>query len=111
MSADRIQVDPDFLRQHATKITAISHEVAEASAAAAHVALGGQAFGIMCAFAAVPTTMLGLGAMGAVASVERALGRAATAATQMADDFENLENRFVQELETLRAEIDGGVYV
>jgi len=28
----------------------------------------------------------------------------------MADDFEDLENRFVYELETLRAKIDGGVY-
>ncbi len=111
MSADRIQVDPDLLRQHAQKITALSHDVGDATSAAAHAALGGRAFGIMCSFAAPPTTLLGLGAVNAVSAVQRALIRAATAATQMADDFENLENRFVQELETLRAEIDGGVYV
>ncbi|KEP74923.1 hypothetical protein HR12_02235 [Microbacterium sp. SUBG005] len=111
MSSDRIQVDPDLLRQHAQKITALSHDVGEATSAAAHVALGGRAFGVMCSFAAAPTTLLGLGAVGAVSAVERALARAASAAMQMADDFENLENRYVQELETLRAEIDGGVYV
>ncbi|MDQ1176274.1 type VII secretion target [Microbacterium sp. SORGH_AS_0421] len=110
MSDDRIRVDPDFLRQHARKVAALSSDVAEAASAAGHVSLGGQAFGIICAFAATPTTLLGLSATGALQSVERALGRAATAATQMADDFEDLENRFVYELETLRAKIDGGVY-
>ncbi|WP_295850539.1 type VII secretion target [uncultured Microbacterium sp.] len=48
MSDDRIRVDPDFLRQHAHKVAALSSDVAEAASAAGQVSLGGQAFGIIC---------------------------------------------------------------
>lgn len=109
--SDRIRVDTDLLRQHAMKITRISDDVSEARAAVQHVTVGGQAFGVLCAFAAAPTTLLGISALGALQSVEQALLRASRAALQMADDFDHVETKYVHELDALRADFEGWTYV
>ncbi|MGX5694884.1 type VII secretion target [Agromyces soli] len=106
--AERIAVDFDVVRQHATRVEYVAAQISTARDAAASMNMGGGAFGLMCAFLVPPATAISSLATSTVAAAEAMVERSAREVRGMAGDFESLEERLVAEVRRLEASLEGG---
>jgi hypothetical protein len=105
--AQRIALDFDIARQHATRVDHVSSQVGSARDAAASMNMGGGAFGLMCAFLVPPATMISTAATNTIAAAEAMVERSARELRGVVTDFEGLEDRLVAEVRQLDASLDG----
>ncbi|MFT4260762.1 type VII secretion target [Microbacterium sp.] len=94
--ADRIVVDVDDLRAHASRVQRVASDVEAAADAARVVSVGGEAFGVLCAFLAPPAS-LASGLVGeAIGEVSALIARSAVELRAVGEDFEAVEARNVE---------------
>ncbi|MFG6402573.1 MULTISPECIES: hypothetical protein [unclassified Microbacterium] len=106
-----IDLDCGGLRDHAGRIDNIARSLDDPIGAVQYVTLGADAYGIMCGFAGLPTTLMGAGAGAALLATRGVLERAAELVRLAADEFEQQEQEYCTQLKELENTIDGTVYV
>ena len=103
--ADQISVDPDLMRSHAGRVEQVAGDVGMARDAAASINLGGGAFGLMCNFLVLPTSVVSTIAQSALSSAEQMVRRSAQELRAVVKDFETNEDDIEQQISQLRSEL------
>jgi|APHig2749369809_1036254.scaffolds.fasta_scaffold77668_2 hypothetical protein len=106
-----IAIDCGGLQAQAADVERVARSLDDPINAISYMTLGSDAYGLMCGFAAIPTTVMGLGAQASLIATRALLERAAALARLVASDFEERESQYCTEIRELEAELDGLVYV
>ena len=105
--SDEIAIDFDVLAYHANRVENVASDVALAQNAAGSINLGGGAFGLMCAFLVLPTTIVSTAAQLTLASARGMVERSAREIKGVARDFSTLEEDIITEIDDLKSELNG----
>jgi len=105
--AEEISIDFETIAYHAGRVDRVASDVALAQSAASSMNLGGGAFGLMCAFLVLPSTIVSTAAQLALASAQGMVERSAREIRGVSSDFSTLESDITDGVTTLRAELDG----
>lgn len=105
--SDEIAIDFDVLDYHASRVDNVAADVALAQSAAASINLGGGAFGLMCAFLVLPTTIVSTAAQLTLASAQGMVERSAREIRGVGRDFSTLEADIVTGIDDLKSELNG----
>lgn len=106
-----ITIDCDVLSAHAAKVDAIAQRLNESIGAITYMTLGSDAYGIMCATAALPTTMMGVGAGASLAATRDLLERSSRIVKLVIADFAECEAAAVDGIRALDAQLGAGVRI
>lgn len=99
MTGDCIALEFDALREHAHKVQQAADELDDPIGAIAYTTLGSDAYGLMCSFAALPTTALGVGAGASLVATRELLKRSAQVMELVVDSFEEHETQVCTDLD------------
>jgi len=103
---DEIAIDFDVLAYHAGRVERVAADVALAQNAASSINLGGGAFGLMCAFLVLPTTIVSSAAQLTLMSAKNLVDRSAREIKAVAKDFTLLEEDIISEIDDLQSELE-----
>lgn len=106
-----IAIDCDILDAHAAKVSAIAQRLEAPIGAISYMTLGSDAYGLMCAAAAAPTTLMGVGAGASLAATRELLERSSRIVKLITRDFAECEATAIDGIRTLDAQLGGGVAV
>lgn len=101
MSGQRIALDADVVGAHVTRVRAVAGDVGDAHAAAAGLALGGGAFGLMCALLVPPAQAATDAALGAVEQARALVERSADQLAGVVTDFTGVEDAVCAQIDAL----------
>lgn len=104
---DLISVDPDVVTYHATRVEQAASDAHVAVTAAQSMNVAGGAFGLMCAFLVTPAMVTTEAAKLMLVSVENLIGRSATVLRAGVGDFVVHEERVIDTVRALQADLDG----
>lgn len=104
--AEQIAVDSDVVRYHAGSVARIGGDVREAAQAAAGLALGGGAFGVLCSFMVAPAALATAAGVDVITSAGSMLERAAEQLRGWATDAEVVEQEAVDDLQRLYTQVE-----
>ena len=107
--SDEIAIDFDVIAYHAGRVDNVAADVALAQNAAGSINLGGGAFGLMCAFLVLPTTIVSTAAQLTLASAKGMVERSAREIKGVGRDFSTLEEDIITEIDDLKSELDGEI--
>lgn len=105
--ADLIRVDADLALQHASRIENVADRVDVAIDAARSMNMGGGAFGLMCAFLVPPATVVSSVACDVLQSSRQLIERSAQELRAGVADIGECDQRAVDELRVIEANLDG----
>ena len=103
--AERIAIDFELLSRHAARVEQVAGDVGVARSAAGSINLGGGAFGLMCNFLVLPTSVVSTMAQSALAAAEQMVQRSAREITAVGRDFTTTEESISAEIATLESEL------
>lgn len=106
-----IAIDCGGLQAQAASVERVARSLDDPINAITYMTLGADAYGVMCGFAAIPTTAMGLGAQASLIATRALLERAAAIAKLVASEFEERESQYCTEIRELETQLDGLVYV
>jgi len=106
-----IAIDCDQLEAHAQKIDRIADSLDDPIGAITYMTLGGDAYGVMCAMAAMPTNAMGAGAGASLVATRALLRRSADIVRTISRDFATCERENIDSIRIMEARLGGVVEV
>jgi hypothetical protein len=106
-----LAIDCGQLESHAQKIDRIADSLDDSIGAITYMTIGSDAYGLMCAMAAMPTNAMGIGAGASLVATRAILHRAADIVRSISQDFATCEQEHIDSIRIMQDELDGVVQV
>lgn len=103
--ADLIQIDPELIRTHATRVDQVASDISVAADAASSTNMGGGAFGVLCSFLVAPATIAASMAGSAIVAAQGMVTRSATEVRGVATDLASFESDVIAAISSLESQV------